>query len=362
MHYSELDTPCLIVDPAVVKSNIAEMVRMVGDADRLRPHIKTHKTAEGIQMMMHAGIKKFKCATIAEAELLAENGAKDVLLAYQPVGPKIERLFELCKRYPTTTFSCLTDHLDTASSIGAFFHQHQSSMDVYVDLNIGMNRTGIFPDTTAVELIEQILASAGINYKGLHAYDGQHRQVDFAEREAACEKQFEQVYQLKEKLKSKGIDTGAIIAGGSPSFSIHCKRSDRICSPGTNIFWDKGYATICAEQEFEPAVKVLTRVISKPAANKICIDLGHKAIASENELAKRIFFPSHPFLKPVSQSEEHLVFEVDHSNAFKIGDLLIGIPYHICPTVALHESLYEVQKEKVTGEWKVAARKRKIHI
>jgi D-serine deaminase-like pyridoxal phosphate-dependent protein len=137
---------------------------------------------------------------------------------------------------------------------------------------------------------------------------------------------------------------------------------DRECSPGTNIFWDKGYATICAEQAFEPAVKVLTRVISQPAANKICVDLGHKAIASENELSKRIFFPSHPSLKPVSQSEEHLVLEVEDAQSFKMGDMLVGIPYHICPTVALHASLYEVQNEQVTGEWKVAARKRKIHI
>ena len=77
MHYSELDTPCLIVDPAVVKSNIAEMVRMVGDVDRLRPHIKTHKTAEGIQMMLHAGIKKFKCATIADRKSTRLNSSHE---------------------------------------------------------------------------------------------------------------------------------------------------------------------------------------------------------------------------------------------------------------------------------------------
>jgi D-serine deaminase-like pyridoxal phosphate-dependent protein len=90
--------------------------------------------------------------------------------------------------------------------------------------------------------------------------------------------------------------------------------------------------------------------------------LGHKAIASENEISKRIFFPSHPSLKPISQSEEHLVLEAGMDHSFKPGDILIGIPYHICPTVALHESLHQVQKEAVTGEWKVAARRRKINL
>jgi D-serine deaminase-like pyridoxal phosphate-dependent protein len=159
-----------------------------------------------------------------------------------------------------------------------------------------------------------------------------------------------------------GFDRPVLIAGGSPSFSVHCKSADRVCSPGTNIFWDHGYATVCPEQHFEPAVKILTRVISLPAPNKICIDLGHKAVASENELSKRIFFPSHPQLKPVSQSEEHMVLETDGNHVFKPGDILTGIPYHICPTVALHETLHVLNGAMVDGEWKVAARKRKISI
>ncbi|NBO49568.1 MAG: D-TA family PLP-dependent enzyme, partial [Chitinophagia bacterium] len=133
MHFTELDSPCLLVDPAAVKKNIQEMIRMVGDVDRLRPHIKTHKTAEGIQMMIHAGISKFKCATIAEAELLASNNAKDILLAYQPVGPKIERLYQLTQSYPASKFACVIDHISSAAAIGNYFNQHQSTIEVYID-------------------------------------------------------------------------------------------------------------------------------------------------------------------------------------------------------------------------------------
>lgn len=361
MHFTKLDTPCLIVDASVVRKNIIEMIRMVGDVDRLRPHIKTHKTSEGIQCMMEAGIHKFKCATIAEAELLAINGAKDVLLAYQPVGPKIERLYLLKKAYPKIQFSCLTDHLTAAIVMSNFFDQHQSIIDVYVDLNVGMNRTGINPEN-ALTLIKSIEQLPGLTFKGLHVYDGHHRPIEYVEKVTSCEKGFEPVEALLQEIEKAGIAKPIIIAGGSPSFSVHCKYYDRECSPGTNIFWDKGYATICPEQQFEPAVKVLTRVISLPGFNKICLDLGHKAIAAENELSKRIFFPEHPQLRPVSQSEEHIVFETDGRHRFAPGDLLIGIPYHICPTVALHENLYEVEAEQVVKEWKVLARKRKINI
>jgi len=350
-----------MVDPLVVKKNIEEMINMIGDVNRLRPHIKTHKTAEGILLMMEAGIHQFKCATIAEAELLATNGVKDVLLAYQPVGPNVERLFELQKKYPSVQFACLTDHIDAANMMGDYFQQFASSMKVYVDLNVGMNRTGIVP-TEAFELINIIKNHPGLVFAGLHAYDGHHRQTDYHEKEMACEKGLEPVYALIQQLMVAGFDRPVLIAGGSPSFSVHCKTADRVCSPGTNIFWDHGYASVCPEQHFEPAVKILTRVISLPAPNKICIDLGHKAVASENELSKRIFFPSHPQLKPVSQSEEHMVLETADNHIFKPGDILTGIPYHICPTVALHETLHVLNGAMVDDEWKVAARKRKISI
>jgi D-serine deaminase-like pyridoxal phosphate-dependent protein len=360
MNYSTIDSPALLVFPSLVKKNIAEIIRMVGDVNRLRPHIKTHKTAEGIQLMMDAGISKFKCATIAEAELLAMTGAKDVLLAHQPVGPKIERLQQLTIQFPHTQFSTITDHLDAAIRIGEVFKKHSQSIGVYIDINVGMNRTGIAPDENALALYEAITKIDGIHFMGLHVYDGQHRQADPAEREKACDEAFQAVYGLLDLMESKGYSRPFIIAGGSPSFSIHAQKTDRDCSPGTNIFWDHGYGLICPEQDFTPAVHILTRVISLPATNRICLDLGHKAVASENELAKRVYFPNHPELKAVGQSEEHLVMELAPGHGFKPGDTLIGIPYHICPTVALHETLIAIEGDNIVGEWKVEARKRKI--
>src|ERR1700754_307613 len=92
---ASLDSPALIIFPARVKANINTAIKMIGDVTRLRPHIKTNKSPQAVQCMIDAGITKFKCATIAEAEILGIAGAKDVFLAYQPLGPKLQRFINL---------------------------------------------------------------------------------------------------------------------------------------------------------------------------------------------------------------------------------------------------------------------------
>ncbi len=167
---------------------------------------------------------------------------------------------------------------------------------------------------------------------------------------------------MAESLKSLGFENQTIIIGGSPSYPFHAKRQNVECSPGTFVFWDKGYSNICPEQPFIPAILTISRVISKPSPNKICIDLGYKSIASENELANRIYFINAPDLKVSSHSEEHMTLEVPNENNYKIGDILYGIPIHICPTVALYEKLYVVENELLTSEvWRVLARERYLN-
>src|SRR5688572_8131849 len=142
-----------------------------------------------------------------------------------------------------------------------------------------------------------------------------------------------------------------IIAGGSPTFSIHCKRKEVECSPGTFVFWDKGYSDLCPEQPFEPAAVLVTRVISLPDATRICLDLGHKSVAAENEIGNRVFFPEASSLRPTGQSEEHLVLEAGAGHSFKVGDVLYGIPFHVCPTIALYERAITIENGKISGEW-----------
>jgi D-serine deaminase-like pyridoxal phosphate-dependent protein len=355
----ELDSPALVIFPERVKTNINTLKAMIDDPQRLRPHAKTHKTKEATQLMLAAGITKFKCATIAEAEMLGMCGAPDVVLAYQPIGPKLVRFVNVTLQYPHTHFSCLVDNIPSAEAIANAFAAVGATISVYIDLNIGQNRTGIVPGEKAIELYAYCAKTKGLSIAGLHAYDG-HTRGTLDERTAQSNEAYTKVEDMLQALKSIGYTNVKVIAGGSPSFPIHAKRAAVECSPGTFIFWDKSYLDQCTEQPFQIAAIVVTRVVSLPNDTHICVDLGHKSIAAENEITKRVFFLNAPELKAVSHSEEHLVLHAGEGHSFKPGDVLYGVPIHICPTVALHERGYTVENGKVVGEWRIMARDRKI--
>jgi D-serine deaminase-like pyridoxal phosphate-dependent protein len=143
---------------------------------------------------------------------------------------------------------------------------------------------------------------------------------------------------------------------------VHAKRGVVECSPGTFIYWDRGYSLHCAEQPFLTAALVVSRVISLPDETKLCLDVGHKSVSAENELGKRIYFLNAPELVFIGQSEEHLVVDAGKHHHYKVGDVLYGLPYHVCPTIALYERAITIENNHITGEWKNIARDRKITI
>ena len=357
-----IDTPALIIYPERVKKNIETLLSMIDDVERLRPHVKTHKTIEATKMLLEAGVKKFKCATIAEAEMLAMSGAADILLAYQPSLPKLLRYIGLIKQYPAMVFECLVDNAASAKMISDEVLKHNIKLRLFVDVNVGMNRTGIEPGEAAIDLYRYCNELPGVVPVGLHVYDGHIRASDLVKRTMECNSAFMPVKRMQEQLAGGDFPEPIIIAGGSPTFPVHANRKAIECSPGTFIFWDQGYLTNLPEQQFLPAALVISRVISKPALGKICLDLGHKSVAAENELNHRAYFLDAPDLKFSGQSEEHLVADVDDDKEYNMGDVLYGLPYHICPTVALYERGLTVEDGKVSGEWKIVARDRKINI
>lgn len=356
-----IDTPVLVVFPDRVKHNIRTALKMVGSPDRLRPHVKTNKSPEAMQLMIDAGITQFKCATIAEAEVLGQLKARDVLLAYQVLGPKLQRFISLIRNYPDTQFSCLCDNENAAREQAATFLAAGLSVPVFIDLNIGMNRTGIVPGEAAKKLYEFLSVSHGVEAAGFHAYDGHMRHPDIKERKKLCDVGFQAVIDLKASLEAEGFRVPTVIAGGSPSFPVHAEQPGVQCSPGTFIYWDKGYSDICPEQDLLPAAVLVTRVISLPSSNRICTDLGHKSVAAENDISKRVSFLNAEGVTPVGQSEEHLVLEVAEDHSFQTGDVLYALPYHVCPTVALYERIITIEEGHSTGYWLNSARDRMIN-
>lgn len=375
----EVPSPALLVYPDRADENIRRLIAIAGDVARLRPHMKTHKLPEIARLHAAHGIAKVKCATIAEAEMLAESGLSDILLAYQPVGPAVNRLRALAARFPQVTFRAVVDDEGAARAIADAAVRAGQVIDLLVDLDVGMHRTGIEPES-AMPLCRVLATLAGVTFGGLHAYDGHLRDRDLASRRAQADAGFARVEALAAALEAQGITVPRIVAGGTPTLPCHATRADtRVeLSPGTTVFWDAGYAEGLPDLDFLHAALVLTRVVSKPGGSRICLDLGHKAIASEMPHPRVVLFaPASEYrLEPaplemgwprldatfVGHSEEHLVLETPAAGLLGVGDVLYGIPWHVCPTVALHGAAVVVRDGRAVDRWRVTARERVLTI
>src|SRR5437879_11404600 len=146
----------MIFSPELIRRNIQHAVRMAGTASRLRPHVKTHKTREIVRLELDAGITKHKCATLAEAEMLAGCGVTDVLLAYNLVGPNCGRMARLARAYPDCRFAVLADHEKALQSLSEAMASAKQTIEVLIDVDVGQHRTGIAPSDEAVTLYESI--------------------------------------------------------------------------------------------------------------------------------------------------------------------------------------------------------------
>jgi len=356
----EVYSPALLVYPDRIENNIRKMIKTAGDKDMLRPHVKTHKMPEVVRLLMKYGINKFKCATIAEAEMTAACGADDILLAYQPVGPNIRRFFKLIRKYPGTKISCISDCENIIRVLSVEAVHNETEVPIWLDINIGMNRTGIAPGNEASALYKLINSLPGLKAEGLHVYDGHIHENDPALRRKICNDAYHEVELLISGLPETEGQV-KVVAGGTPTFPVHAERSGVETSPGTAVLWDYGYASSFTDLDFLNAALLFTRVISKPAGEFICIDLGTKAVASEMP---------HPRIKIiglgnydiVSHNEEHMVIRTAEAGKINVGDVLYCIPYHICPTVDRYDKVSVVRDGKVTGEWKVEARRREITV
>jgi D-serine deaminase-like pyridoxal phosphate-dependent protein len=357
----EVSSPALVVYPDRVEENIRRMIRIAGGVGRLRPHMKTNKLPNVVRMHLAQGITRFKVATIAEAEMAAEAGAPDVLVAYPLVGPNVGRFVRLIEQYPATTFSTLTDDEESARRLSAAATDARVTARLFLDLDVGMHRTGIEPGPGASGLYGKLATMPGVGVAGLHAYDGHVHEREVDARRERADAAFAAVEALRQDLLRHGLPVPSVVAGGTPTFPFHAARADVECSPGTTAFWDLNYSTNLPDLDFLPAAMLLTRVVSKPGGNRVCLDLGHKAVASENPHPRALFMDV-PDARAIGHSEEHLPIETTQAANLAVGMPLYAMPWHVCPTVALYDEAVVVRDGLAVERWRVTARRRAITI
>lgn len=357
-----IPTPCVLVYPDRIEANIRRMIQAVKDVHQLRPHVKTHKMPPIVQMQLAAGIHRFKTATIGEAEMTAAAGANDVLVAYPMVGPNIGRFVELKHQFPDCRFSCLVDDSQSLHRLNDAAIDGGQTVGVFIDVDVGMHRSGLLP-SEIFSFADRLPSLSGIRLLGLHAYDGHIHGESGPSLDAAIRSCFSDVFDAFTILNSRFPGPLKLIAGGTPtSFRLSELSPVQVeVGAGTTLLWDGGQDHLSPGMDFEVAAMVVCRIISRPGADRLCVDLGHKAVASEMP-TPRVSFPQLPNAQCTLHSEEHLVIQSPSANRFSVGDVLYGIPRHICPTIALHPQVGVVQQNHLVDQWVVAGRDRQITI
>lgn len=354
-------SPQLVYYPEILRRNIARMVEMAGGPQRLWPHIKTYKMEPVLQLLMQAGVRRFKCATIAELELAVRAGAEAALLAYPLVGPNIGRFLAVCRDFPQTKLYAIADDTHQAELLGAQAAELGLTVRLLMDIDMGQHRTGVLPERAA-ELYRRWSGLEGIRMCGLHCYDGHRHEHAPQARLDAARPADEAVAALRRTLAENGLDCGVVVMGGTPSFPCHQALTDAYLSPGTCVVQDAGYQASFRDLPFEPGAAVLTRVISHPAENTFTLDLGTKAVACDPPVPRAVLLGFED-AQTVMHNEEHWVVCLPETEAARIppiGTELFAVPVHICPTTILYPYVLAVENGKISAQWPVAARDRKI--
>jgi D-serine deaminase-like pyridoxal phosphate-dependent protein len=314
---------------------------------------------------MSRGIRKHKAATLAEVEMLAGCGVDDIVLGYSPVGPNIARTVAFRQRYPQVRLAVTTDHPQPLLALAEAAAAAGVSLDVLLDVNPGRDRTGVRPGPEAEILYRLIAASPALRATGLHVYDGHFQQAELTERRVAVEAAWRPVQELRDRLERQGLPVPRLLCGGTPTFPVFAGFNDpalELC-PGTCVFHDQGYSDKFPDlRVFRPAALLFTRVVSRPARNRITLDLGTKSVAADPPMGQRVVFPRLPDAHQVLHNEEHLVLETERAGEFTPGDWLLAIPRHVCPCAVLYREALVIDAGALVDAWEIVARDRVLTI
>jgi D-serine deaminase-like pyridoxal phosphate-dependent protein len=358
----EVLTPALVIYPEIVASNLQRTLALLdGDGGRWRVHIKTAKLGYTLRMLVERGIRNFKCATTLELLTACECGAEDVLFAYPSMGANARRVQELAAQFPRVRVSVLAENEDQVRQ------WRGSRVGVFVDINPGMNRTGV--EQNAVDETVSLagaIGSAGLKFCGLHYYDGHLGGLAFEERAQVAHRGYDALLKIVSAIENGGMQVPEVITAGTPSFPAALSYAGfrgqsfvHRVSPGTIVYCDAtSLAQLPTEYGYRPAALVVARVVSRPRAGTVTCDAGHKTVSADAGVPTCAVL-GHPEVTPLSPSEEHLPFSVaDGGREPQVGDILYLLPRHVCPTVNNFDCALLAKRGQIEAVEKVSARGR----
>jgi D-serine deaminase-like pyridoxal phosphate-dependent protein len=355
-------TPALVMYPDDIASNIEQTINLLdGRPDRWRVHIKTSKARRTLEMLVERGVRNFKCATTLELLTACQCGAADVLVAYPVMGANAERIRQIAEQFQKVHVSVL------AESESQVRQYSGSRLGVFLDINPGMNRTGIEQSRSDVVLaLARACVDAEVEFRGLHYYDGQYGSVAESERMQATHLGYDRLLKIVGELERAGVHVPEVITAGTPTFPCSLMYQGfrggefiHRVSPGTVVYCDAtSLQQLPKAWGYRPAVLVLSRVVSAPHAGIVTCDAGHKTVSADSGIPTCLVV-GHPELTPISPSEEHLPIAVSEgATSPPVGEALYLLARHICPTVNNFDCALFVRNGEIESVEKITARGR----
>ncbi|WP_421997467.1 DSD1 family PLP-dependent enzyme [Reyranella sp.] len=359
-----LNTPALVLDLDMLDRNIAEMATFARAHNvKLRPHAKTHKSADIARRQIAAGALGVCCAKLGEAEALAEGGIEALHITSPVVTPQaIDRLMALNAK--AADLMVVVDHPANAEALATAAVEAGKPLAVVVDIDPGIHRTGVATPEDAVSLAGKVAGLKGLKYAGVQFYCGSHQHIkDFAERKASIEERTEYLKGILAKLDAAGLKPAIVTGSGTGTHFIDAKLGVFTeLQVGSYVFMDHDYE-VCDlrgldKPTFEQALQIDARVVSANTPGMVTVDAGLKAMATEKGPP--------PILRGAVEGsttrfmgDEHLAVIAPAGKAAPaLAEQVVLTPPHCDPTVNMYESYHVVKGDTLVDIWPVTARGR----
>lgn len=371
MTLASLRTPSVLIDQQKLERNI-ERMQAAADARqiRLRPHAKTHKSTDIAHIQVARGAVGICCAKLGEAEIFANAGLADIRVAY-PLNPvNASRVLVLLSR---THFSFIVDDLDVAREWSRIFVEAGTTVDVLVKVDVGLHRCGIDPEAAgAAEFIARVADLPGLSFRGLLSHAGHaYGAVSDAEMAAVAATEARLLTGLKEKAATAGVQVDEISVGSTPTARYSVREAGITeLRPGNYVYYDRTQVGLGSASWDDCALTVLSRVVSRPAPDRLIFDAGSKTLT--NDLARGAgdvsgygtVFQSLDSTQPDANlvierlSEEHATVGVRGTSTLRPGDLVRIVPNHACVVANMVDDAWLVHGSSPLERLDISARGR----
>jgi D-serine deaminase-like pyridoxal phosphate-dependent protein len=348
-----VETPLAVVDMTAMESNLAAMqARAASLGIRLRPHAKTHKSAHVARRQIAHGARGLTAATLTEAEVFADAGVDDLLIAFPPVGEmKLRRLAALAERVSRLAVSL--DSLDVAAALPA-------GVEVLWEVDSGHHRLGTAPGQATLAAVTSLVRAIGAErFRGLLTFPGHAYAVtDRSELNRVAASEHRAMSETAAAIRATGIEVAELSVGSTPTAALTGAGPTEM-RPGSYVYGDAQQVVLGVMTVEACALGVVATVVSNPAADRAVLDAGSKALAADSRLALLRGYgmvAGRADLVLERMSEEHGVLVAPEGRTgLRIGDRLVVIPAHCCTTVNLHPAVLMVEAERAWWD-PVAAR------